>query len=155
MELPRFYGIDIGRSTTKVAVVEWNKEKAKLTKAFSFTTGQGGLTNENAEERSQLAVRIRDAINGSKINTRKCVVAIPEPVVFNRLLTFPNLQGEELSQAIHWNAKQFIPIPIEDVQMDWIKTGESDDGGKKNIQLLLVAAPKKVINQTVSVFKEA
>jgi type IV pilus assembly protein PilM len=156
MELPQFFGIDIGKNTTKVAMITRESEKkVKLSKIFSFQTGQGSLASEDVTLRSDLGVRIRDAINGAKLPTRKCVVALPEPAVFNRLLTFPDLEEAKLQEAIHWNAKQFIPIPMEDVQMDWIKTGDLTVNGKKMVQLLLVAAPKKLINQTVSIFKEA
>ncbi len=154
MELPKFFGIDIGKSTTKVVLAEHGKVP-KITRMFSFQTGEGSLASDDPVLRSDLAVRIRDAVNGAKLETRKCVLALPEPAVFNRLLTFPDLKEKELEEAIHWNAKQFVPIPIEEVQMDWIKTAELVVNGKKMIQLLLVAAPKKIINQAMAIFKEA
>lgn len=155
MDLPKFFGIDIGKNTVKVAYTENNVSPLRLKKAFSFQTGPGGLGVEDPNQRTDLAVRIRDAIAGAKLDTNKCIVALPEPAVFNRLLTFPALEEDKLNEAIHWNAKQFIPIPLEDVQMDWIKTAELTAEGKKMIQLLLVAAPKKLINNTLAVFKEA
>lgn len=156
MDLPKFFGIDIGKNTTKVVEVDHTNIKVpKLTKLFSFQTGGGSLATDDITLRADLAVRIRDAVAGAKMDTNKCVVALPEPAVFNRLLTFPDLDEKSLSEAIHWNAKQFIPIPIDEVQMDWIKTGEVTAAGKKMVQLLLVAAPKKLINQTVAMFKEA
>jgi type IV pilus assembly protein PilM len=154
-KLPKFLGIDIGKNTTKVTSVDWKGEKAELTHAFSFETGNGNLTSEDANSRADLSTRIKDAVTGAKLPTKKAVVALPEPSIFNRLLTFPDLKENELNEAIHWNAKQFIPIPVEDVQMDWIKTADMNVNGKKMLQLLLVAAPKKLIKQTVSIFEEA
>lgn len=155
LKLPQFFGIDIGKNTTKVAQISWTGPKPKVVQAFSFQTGQGNLASDDAGQRSDLAVRIRDAIAGAKLTTKKCVVALPEPAVFNRLLTFPALEEQALNEAIHWNAKQFIPLPLDEVQMDWIKTAEINSNGKKMLQLLLVAAPKKLINQTSGIFSEA
>jgi type IV pilus assembly protein PilM len=64
------------------------------------------------------------------------------------------LEEKALNEAIHWNAKQFIPIPVDQVQMDWIKTADLNVNGKKMVQLLLVAAPKKLIDKTVELFAE-
>lgn len=155
VKLPKFFGIDIGKNTTKVAQVEWGGAKAKVVQAFSFQTGAGNLASDDIQQRADLAIRIRDAIAGAKMSSSKCVVALPEPAVFNRLLTFPDLDEKALGEAIHWNAKQFIPLPLDEVQMDWIKTAELMVNGKKMVQLLLVAAPKKLINQTSSIFADA
>lgn len=154
IKLPPFIGIDIGKNTTKVTQVQWSGSKPKLVKAFNFETGKGNLGSDESDLRADLSTRIRDALNGAKLNTKKAVVALPEPSVFNRLLTFPALEEKALNEAIHWNAKQFIPLPMDQVQMDWIKTGDIDVNGKKMIQLLLVAAPKKLIEKTVTLFDE-
>lgn len=159
-QLPKFFGIDIGKNTTKVAIIEHVVREQKtvpvLKSLFSFQTGNGSLATDDPNLRTDLAVRIRDAVAGAKLGTNKCVVALPEPAVFNRLLTYPDMEEQKLNEAIHWNAAQFIPIPSSDVQMDWLKTGEFVAAdGKKMIQLLLVAAPKKLIKQTAEIFKQA
>jgi type IV pilus assembly protein PilM len=155
MKLPEFFGIDIGQNTVKVVQLDRKDKKSKLKKAFSFETGNGSLVTDDNIARADLASRIKDAVTNAKMNTKKCVVALPEPIVFNRLLTFPQLEEKALNDAIHWNAKQYIPIPVDEVQMDWIKVADIDAQGKKMIQLLLVAAPKKVINYTQEIFRNA
>jgi type IV pilus assembly protein PilM len=155
MELPKFYGVDIGKNTIKIVQVDHKDGKLILQKFFSVQTGKGNIASDDLMQRADLAVRIKDAINGSGMETAKAVVALPEPSVFNRLLTFPALDEAQLSEAIHWNAKQFIPIPVDETQMDYIKTAEFEVEGKKMIQILLVAAPKKLIEKTVSLFSEA
>ncbi len=153
MNLPKFLGIDIGKKTTKVALVEWNGTRPTLTHIMQFETGQGSLASEDAVSRGDLAQRIKGAIAKAKIGVKKCIVALPEPAVFNRLLTFPDLPEKELNEAIHWNAKQFIPIPVDEVNLEYIKTADLEKDGKKMIQILLVAAPKKLINQTIDIFR--
>ena len=155
MNLPKFFGIDIGKKSIKIAQVQQAEKNPKVLRLLSFDTGDGLLTSEDASQRSELAIRIKDAVNGAKIDTNKCVVALPEPSIFNRLLTFPDMEEKALNEAIHWNAKQFLPVAVDDVQKDWIKTAEVEKDGKKMIQLLLVAAPKKLINNTLDIFRQA
>lgn len=156
MNLPKFFGIDIGKNTTKLAQVTYeNENSARIERLMNFPTGSGSIATEDVALRNDLALRIKDSVTAAKFETKKCILALPEPAVFNRLLTFPALDEAALNEAIHWNAKQFIPIPIDDVQMDWIKTADLTVDGKKMVQLLLVAAPKKLINQAMTLFAQA
>jgi len=155
MNLPKFIGVDIGKNTIKIAQVEVGSGAPKISRLASFPSGKGGLSTEDASLINDLAARLKDGVAQAKLTTNKAVVALPEPVVFNRLLTLPSLDEAALNEAIHWNAKQFIPIPSDEVQMDWIRTGEITVEGKKMVQLLLVAAPKKIINQALTIFNAA
>jgi type IV pilus assembly protein PilM len=57
------------------------------------------------------------------------------------------LSERELASAIRWEAEQYIPLPLEEVQMDFSIVGESKDKeGNKKLDILLVAGPIKVIN---------
>jgi len=155
MKLPKFFGIDIGKNTVKLAEVDLQSKTAQLVKLASFQTGQGSLTTEDLNLRKDLSKRLKDGVASAKLSSKKCIVSLPEPVVFSRLLTFPALDEKALDEAVHWNAKQYLPIPVEEVQKDYIKTGEIIVEGKKMFQILLVAAPKKIVNQVVEIFKDA
>lgn len=155
MKLPKFFGLDIGKTTTKIAQVEQRGEGVELKKLFKFESLGVGIATEDPAQRSELAVRLKEAVAGAKLDTRKCVLALPEPAVFNRLMVFPAMSEQELTEAIHWNAKQFIPIPVADVEKDWIKVADLVIDGKKMVQVLVVAAPKKLVNQAKELCAEA
>jgi type IV pilus assembly protein PilM len=61
---------------------------------------------------------------------------------------------EELEDQIMWEAEQYIPFDINDVNMDFqILSPDSIDPAKMNV--LLVASKKDIINDYVAVFNEA
>ncbi|MFW5702462.1 MAG: type IV pilus assembly protein PilM [Candidatus Dojkabacteria bacterium] len=153
--LPEFIGVDVGTAMTKVTRVSWDGNSPRLEEAFSFKTGANDLRTDDAAGRAALANTIKDALKGAKTKVTKTVIALPESTVFNRLLTFPKLSEGELDNAIHWNAKQFLPIPVDEVKMDWIQTAEIEQDGKQMVQLLVVAAPKRIIDQSLNIFNEA
>jgi type IV pilus assembly protein PilM len=55
---------------------------------------------------------------------------------------------EELPQAIEYEARQYVPLPLSEVALDWqIIGGEASEQKKTKLKILLVAVPKEVINQ--------
>jgi type IV pilus assembly protein PilM len=61
---------------------------------------------------------------------------------------------EELEDQIHWEAEQYIPFDINDVNVDFqILSPDEQDPSKMNV--LLVASKKDIINDYLAVFAEA
>jgi type IV pilus assembly protein PilM len=55
----------------------------------------------------------------------------------------------ELASAIKWEAEQFVPIPVADVELDFSILSTSVPGEDKKMLVYLVAAPKKYLQSLV------
>ncbi|MGH7274585.1 MAG: type IV pilus assembly protein PilM [Nitrospiria bacterium] len=62
-----------------------------------------------------------------------------------RYLTVPCMPKEELKEAIKWEAKKQMSLPIEDIVLDFLIVGEQVEGGQRLYEIVLVAAEKAVI----------
>jgi type IV pilus assembly protein PilM len=63
---------------------------------------------------------------------------------------------EELEESIQWEAEQYIPFDVKDVNIDvQILTPADSDNGAGQMDVLLVAAKKDMINDYTSVVAEA
>jgi type IV pilus assembly protein PilM len=69
----------------------------------------------------------------------------------------PNLSDKELSAAINWEADKYIPLPINDVNLQYKVVSRfgagSEQGGK--MEVLLVAAPKRIVDKYARIVKDA
>ena len=63
------------------------------------------------------------------------------------------MTDEELSESIKWEAEQYIPFSIDDVNVDFQKLGAGAAEGQADV--LLVAVKKDKINDYVNLVKEA
>jgi len=63
------------------------------------------------------------------------------------------MTDEELSESIKWEAEQYIPFSIDDVNVDFQKLGAGAAAGQADV--LLVAVKKDKINDYVNLVKEA
>jgi Tfp pilus assembly PilM family ATPase len=62
---------------------------------------------------------LKDICQKAKTSSHKAIAALPSFAVFSSLINLPNMSRKELASAIQWEAKKFIPMPIEEVVLDW------------------------------------
>lgn len=143
MKLPEFFGLDIGNHTLKIAQVKYLASDAvQLLKLAKADIAQGLINNADT---NTLADEIKKLKDHSGISTKKVVIALPESSIFSRLILLPEVEETKLEQAIYYEAKQYLPVSIEDVQLEWIPISKTQSEGKVFVQYLLVAAPKKIV----------
>lgn len=156
-------GIDIGTGSIKIAEVAGKKGRLQL-KNYAILETKDYLHHPNlALQTSSLnivedeAVRLLKILIGEmKPKTRVSVAALPSFASFVTLFDIPLLSKKETTQAVNYQARQYIPIPIEDVQIDWMKIDEYvNQRGQKFQRLMLIGAPKKIIESYERIFKQA
>jgi len=74
---------------------------------------------DDEKELSQIAQVIRKLHSDAKISNRHVVISIPEQYIFTRTIRFPMLTDQEIAAAVKWEAKKVIPLPIEEMILDW------------------------------------
>jgi type IV pilus assembly protein PilM len=76
--------------------------------------------------------------------------------VIVKRISLPRMSEAELAESIHWEAEQYIPFDIDDVNLDYeVLDGSSLSGEGANMDVLLAAAKKDKINDYVGVIREA
>lgn len=117
-------------------------------------TPAGGMQSESPVDLSKVSEAISDCVSKAKIEDENCAISLIESQVVSRLIQLPNLTDKELSAAISWEAEQYIPLPLKDVNLQYkvVKRGE---GANSKMDVLLTAAPKRVIEKYLNVVRNA
>lgn len=148
------FGLDIGRSFVKIAQVKVSGGRKVLEAAASKQTTAGGILSESPVDLKKLSEDIRACAESAKVSTNRCVISLIESQVITRLIQLPNLTDKELAAAIKWEAEQYIPLPIKDVNLQFkMISRPAESEGKMDV--LLVASPKRVINKYLNVARDA
>ena len=143
-KLPDHVGIDFGTHTVKaVELRNILTSTPELVNLGSQLTPKGVINSEERQDQKKLGVALKMLFDTAKIRNRNVVMALPEFSVFTRFLEFPGVKKEELGEAVFFEAKQYVPMAIEDVQMSYVTIGFNEE--KNAPRVLLVAAPKKII----------
>lgn len=156
MKLPEFFGIDIGNHSLKVAQVNHKGEnKAALTSIGYADTPVGILSMDTKDSQKQLADEILKLRDAAGITTKKMVAALPEASIFNRMVLLPDVPDKELEESVYYEAKQYLPTPVSEVNLDHIPIAKIQQDGKKLIRALIVAAPKSLTQKYMELAQTA
>lgn len=147
-----YIGVDIGTSSVKMVQLEKKQDKLRLvTYGFSEKKKENG--NDNWTKDIFYAVKIIDKIYREMGATSdKAVASLPAFSVFSSIINIFNVNKRDLAAAVDWEAKKFIPLPLEEMILDWkVLSGKND---KKNIKIFLTGSPKKLIKRYVNIFRK-
>jgi type IV pilus assembly protein PilM len=153
-KLPDHVGIDFGTHSVKaVELKNINSELPELVNLGSQITPKGVINSEDKADQTKLTEVLKKLFDASKIKNKSVVMALPEFSVFTRFLEFPGVKKEELRDAVYFEAKQYIPMPLEEVQLSYITIGFNQE--KNAPRVLLVAAPRKIIDIYINIAMSA
>jgi type IV pilus assembly protein PilM len=100
---------------------------------------------------------VSDAINRifvqQNIKNRRVATSISGHSVIVKKISLPMQSDEDLAESIRWEAEQYIPFDITDVNLDYQVLGESATSG--SLEVLLVAVKKEKITDHTSVITMA
>lgn len=148
-------GLDIGSHTIKMVEILLDRSGPVLLSAGSATTPPKALLSNIPADHEALAISIKKLLKDAGTKSRSVNVALPESQVFTRVIELPQLSQRELSSAIKWEAEQYVPLPLDQVNLDFTVLRESKETGTNKMEVLLVASPKALIEKYLSILEMA
>lgn len=146
------FGLDIGSTSSKIVQLERDGNKFRLLAAGLVPTPTPGLASEADNALVALATALKKLHQDARVTTKNVITALPEGQIFSRVIELPPMNDDELAQAIPWEAEQFVPKPLNEVNLDWqvVSRGGLDKEAQP-MKVLLVAAPKVLISKYLKV----
>ena len=147
-------GLDIGSSSVKLVQLREKKGGHTLQAFGTFrlppeTIVDGALMNSAA-----VVQAIQELFAEHKVKSKDVAIGVRGHSVIIKKIQLPRMSQDELDDSIQWEAEQYIPFDVKDVNIDTqILTPQGDAAGQMDV--LLVAAKKDMINDYTSVCAEA
>lgn len=153
-------GIDIGTSSIKVVQLKRSEGHYKLeTYGELQTYGYLERLNDPFQTRSlqllesQVIEMLGKMLREADVTTKKAAISVPIFSSFVSVVDLSPMSEKELSRALVFEAKRYIPVSLDEVKIDWEIIGKqpvdsTDEMSKKGLfkfRALLVAVPKEVI----------
>ncbi len=157
----KFLGIDIGTSFIKIVELSGFGERKKLenygeisSSALSKKPFKTFEKNTLLLSNQEISKAILAILEEAKIRTKNVIFSIPDFSSFFTNFELPPMTGEELPQAVRYEARQHVPLPLGEVTLDWqLIEGKPSDPAKTKLKILLVAVPHEIINQYQEIAK--
>ncbi|MDP3800145.1 MAG: type IV pilus assembly protein PilM [bacterium] len=168
-KIRRQLGIDVGTSSIKIVELEKEDNYIKLANYGLIEDSDffGEITNGSSVpsglkiSEGDVSALIKQLIDKSGMKTDTAVMSIPIFSSFLTVMELPNLNKKELENAVPFEARSYIPVPLSEVVLDWIilpheeasvalKPEETSTGvtnRAEKITVLLIAVPKEVVSK--------
>ena len=167
-----YLGVDIGTSSIKLVELKEHKGKVALVTYGYSSRVANDYTNVNKLNIRQTSEIIEDVADKADVTSiRNVVASLPTFAVFSSIIHLAGkLSKKDLDSAIQWEAKKVIPLPLNEIVLDWQRIGENgplDDDYKifkkeekkstkvnpASNKILITGAPKNLIKSYVYTFK--
>ena len=146
-------GLDIGSSSVKVCQLKETKRGYQLVSFGMIPLPPEAIVDGSIMNQTAVVDAVRELKESQRLKAKEASVSVSGHSVILRKINLPVMTREELEESIQWEAEQYIPFDINDVFIDVAILNEHNDQGQMDV--LLVAAKKDMINDYTSVVREA
>lgn len=152
-----YLGVDIGTSSIKMVELKKEGGKAKL---LTYGFSENLQSSVQTDVKTSLKI-IKQVYKQSGIVSRRAVAALPTFSVFSSIINLTGVSKKDITSAVHWEAKKVIPLPLEEMILDWRKIekdenkkdNKKDVGQKTEMKVLLTGAPRTLVKKYIEIFK--
>ncbi len=115
-----YVGVDIGTSSIKVVELKKRQDKVALvTYGFSDRLAND-YGDANKLDIKYVTSTLENILRKSNISSKNIIASLPTFTVFSSIINLGgNLSDKDLSLSVNWEAKKVIPLPLEDIVLDW------------------------------------
>jgi len=146
-------GIDIGSSSIKLVQLRQAKGGYQLVTLGVAPLPPEAIVDNAIMDSGSVVEVVRNLVESHKVKTKNAATSVSGHSVIIRKIQLPIMTEEEMEASIQWEAEQYIPFEISEVNLDFQILGpDARDPSQMNV--ILVAAKKEFVNDHVAVFRE-
>jgi type IV pilus assembly protein PilM len=149
-------GLDIGSSAVKAVELKPSGKSFKVSAFATEPVPPDSIVDGAIIDGTAVADAIRRVFENKAFKTKDVAASLSGNAVIVKKINLPVMTEAELGESIFWEAEQYIPFDIQDVNLDYqiLDAGTGADG-KGTMEVLLVAAKKEKIADYTGVIAQA
>lgn len=161
-------GVDIGTSNIKLVQLRSSGNKFVLETYGVINVAYQIDSHDNSQSIHKTAELLKNLMKKAGVTTDRVVASLPNSVVFTSVIELAKIPESEIANVIEFEAKKYVPLPLEEVALSWSIIQQKNVSIDKNTNLgsvgrtdspktkvLLTAVPNAVIDNYVKVFRLA
>ncbi|QQG43922.1 MAG: pilus assembly protein PilM [Candidatus Roizmanbacteria bacterium] len=139
------FSLDLQEKYTRICDLKSSGDKIEITSLGVADTIPFFFNSESPQAIDKQAEILMRLYTSLKIKKRVINVMIPDTYTYSQIIQMPSLKEKELLSAIRYQSDEFIPMPLDETELDIEIL--SEDPITKNFLVLIVAAPKKLVTR--------
>jgi type IV pilus assembly protein PilM len=141
-------GVDVGSTAVRVAEVAVG-DIPVVVRAAQVPLPPGVVESGEVRQPEAVAEALREVWAKSGVKSKQVQLGVGNQHVVVREIALPWLPEKELRDTLAFQVQEFIPMASDEALLDFDPLGERDQGGRRMVRILLVAAHKGMVNALV------
>jgi len=137
---PNLLGLDISSTSVKLLELVQNGDKYRVQSLAVEPLPDNAVVDKNIQDIEAVGETIQKAVKRSGTKLKNAAVAVAGSAVITKIIPMPaGLNDAELEAQIEMEADQYIPYPLEEINLDFEIIGESEHN-PDTVDVLLAAS---------------
>ncbi|MGH7856347.1 MAG: type IV pilus assembly protein PilM [Candidatus Binatia bacterium] len=149
----QYVSLDIGSSSVKLLEVQGEGGQLEIVASGTIAIPASAVQNNLVQEPETVAAAIGELMKRTKATGKHAITAVPGPAVIIKKIQLPSQSATDLENAVLFEAGNFIPENLENVNLDYMITDVLEK--ENQYEVLLVAVKKDIINSYTSTVRMA
>ncbi|MDR3642662.1 MAG: type IV pilus assembly protein PilM [Candidatus Doudnabacteria bacterium] len=148
------FGLDISGSSFKFMQLDGPAKNLGVKAYADVAVPKSLIANDVITDNKTFLTLLKQSLDRpqfGRLTTNYVVASLPESKSFVRVIQIPKMSEGEADNAVPFEAENFIPLPLDQVYLDWEKIGEEGD----KMVVLMVAAPKEFVDGYMDLLEKA
>ena len=143
-------GLEFSRTGLRVASID--REKMQVEGYGSIELDPSKVSDDLSASREYIIQNLNklysEKITG-ELDSKRIILGIPTIKTFARTFNLPYDQGSKIKSAVDLEAEQYIPMPLENLYIDY----QIINRAKDSLTVLMCAVPKKYIDDLIDILE--
>jgi len=133
-------GLDISSTSVKLLELQQDGDNYKVQSLAIEPLPDNAVVEKNFQDVEAIGETIKKAVKHAGTKVKNAAVAVAGSAVITKIITMPaSLSGGELETQIQLEADQYIPYPLEEINLDFEVMGPTENN-PETIDVLLAAS---------------
>ena len=139
----KLIGLDIGTANIKMAEVDFSRKSSSLANFTIMPTPARAINGGEISDPAAVSDAVKIMLSNLRSKRKNVSVGLWGTSVITKRITIPQMDEKLVSGQIRWEAEQYIPFDINEVNIDF-KILKSFQTSPESMDILLVAARQEV-----------
>ncbi len=152
--LPAF-GLDVSGGSFKIVEIGKTLQNSEIKSYSDVTFPKGVMVGDAISDTKTFDYLVKTALDKpdfGRLSTNRVIASLPESKSFVRVIQIPKMSDAEAENAVPYEAESFIPLPVDQVYLDWQKIS---DAGDNKMSILLIASPRDFVDKYLEILDKA
>lgn len=148
-------GLDIDTGVIRAVEIAGKNGSARIVAAGQVEIPESAVTDGAVMDVQAVSHALNQLWAGARLGSKNVVLGMFNQGVLMRLINFPKVPKDKLDKALRLQAGEFFPIPLSQMVLDFAVVGETDGDEGQQYEVLLVAAKKMQLEQSLKAISES